>query len=839
MTSIDKGSPGKAANLRTQAEEIARGKAVQSPENIEHLSPEAMRSVLHELQVHQIELELQNEELRRAHVELESTRQRYFDLYNQAPVGYVTVSEQGLILEANLTAAGMLGDLRGSLIMLPLSRFIHTEDQDLYYLRSKHLFATGEQQSFDLRIVKMDGPPSWVNMRAGIAQDAGGAPMGRLVMSDITERHRAALSLQESETRYQRITKAITDYIYTVRVTDGHVTETVHGPGCLAVTGYHADEFANDPVLWHRMVANEDRSRVEEQARRILAGEDPPPIEHRIVHKNGTERWVRNSFVPHRDENGTLMAYDGVVVDITERKLVEDALRQSHRMSEELQRITHTGAYECSLTATEFGNNTWQATSEIYKILGIDKTYPHTLFGWAEAIHPDSREEIFINLKGAVDTKNYFEQQHRIIRVNDGAERWVHGIANFEYDEKSSSIMMVGTIQDITEKKLVEIANSELQAQLQQSQKMESLGVLAGGVAHDMNNVLGAILGLASVYAEIQPEGTPAYGAFNTILKAATRGGELVKSLLAFARQTLPSEQELDLNAILQDEVRILRHTTLAKVHLKMELAPDLRHILGDVSALTHAFMNLCVNAVDAMPERGILGLRTRNVDRDWIEVVVEDNGTGMSEEVLAKAIDPFFTTKGVGKGTGLGLPMVYTTVRAHHGQLDIQSEPGQGTRVRIRFPACAAMGSQRQDAGAVPVERGEAVSPTSFSDKEALTVLVVDDDEMIRVSMQTILDHLGHTVILTRSGEEALAKLEARFEPDIVILDMNMPGLGGFKTLSLLRSLRPGVPVILATGRVDEIALTMASTHPGVTLLPKPFGVGELQKHLETLGLG
>ena len=153
---------------------------------------------------------------------------------------------------------------------------------------------------------------------------------------DITERRRAEEALQDSEARYQRISEAITDYIYTVRVADGRAVETKHGPGCLAVTGYQMKEFAADPFLWFRMVAAEDRPKVEEQARRILAGEDPPPIEHRIVHKNGTERWVRNTFVPHRDERGALVTYDGLIQDITERKQAEEALRESEERYRQL-----------------------------------------------------------------------------------------------------------------------------------------------------------------------------------------------------------------------------------------------------------------------------------------------------------------------------------------------------------------------------------------------------------------------------------------------------------------------------------------------------------------------
>jgi signal transduction histidine kinase len=366
----------------------------------------------------------------------------------------------------------------------------------------------------------------------------------------------------------------------------------------------------------------------------------------------------------------------------------------------------------------------------------------------------------------------------------------------------------------------------KLQAQLQNSQKMESLGTLAGGVAHDMNNVLGAILGLASAQLQFQPSDSPAFGAFQTICKAAVRGGKLVKSLLTFARQSPSENLQLDLNTILREEIRLLECTVLSKVRLDLNLDPGLRPIRGDASALTHAFMNLCINAVDAMPERGTLTLRTRNVDPDWVEVQVEDTGAGMPKEILEKALEPFFTTKGVGKGTGLGLSTVYATVKAHQGQLEIHSQPGQGTRVSLRFPACEPQ----------PLAPELPEEPIPGSPQRPLTVLVVDDDELIQNSMQAIMDLLGHTVITTRSGEEALEKLEARFQPDLVILDMNMPGLGGSGTLPRIRALLPKVPVLLATGRADQAALDLIEANPHVTLLPKPFSIGELKSYLGSL---
>ena len=198
-----------------------------------------------------------------------------------------------------------------------------------------------------------------------------------------------------------------------------------------------------------------------------------------------------------------------------------------------------------------------------------------------------------------------------------------------------------------------------------------------------------------------------------------------------------------------------------------------------------------------------------------------------MSKEVLERATDPFFTTKDVGKGTGLGLSMVHSIVKAHRGQLLIQSEPGKGTRVVLRFRAC---GKETQAAAAATAE-------ATPSRRGTLKVLLVDDDDLIQGSVQMMLEVLGHREVFPApSGEEALAMLEAGLEPDLVILDMNMPGLGGAGTLPRIRALRPGTRVLLSTGRVDQIAVNLAAANPGVTILPKPFSMGELQHHLENI---
>ncbi|HJV21505.1 MAG TPA: ATP-binding protein [Holophagaceae bacterium] len=386
-----------------------------------------------------------------------------------------------------------------------------------------------------------------------------------------------------------------------------------------------------------------------------------------------------------------------------------------------------------------------------------------------------------------------------------------------------------GTAVDVTDRRRAEEERERLRAQLHQSQKLESLGSLAGGVAHDMNNVLGAIMGLASIHAAGQPAGSPVQLAFETILKAADRGGKMVKSLLGFARHTPAELHRVDLNELLTEQVRLLERTTLSRVILSLDLEPRLHPIQGDAAALSHAVMNLCVNAVDAMPEGGTLRLRTRNLEGDGVELQVGDTGSGMSREVLDRALDPFFTTKAQGKGTGLGLSMVHAAVKAHGGEMELHSEPGQGTTVGLRFPAWA--GADLAPEGGPEGEVGPAAA-----DRRPLMVLLVDDDELVQRSLRALMETLGHGTAQALTGEEALVRLEDGLEPDVVILDMNMPGLGGKGTFTRLRSLHPTLPILLSTGKVDDAALQLVAGDAHAAVLSKPYTLEELRRRLGQL---
>ncbi len=504
--------------------------------------------------------------------------------------------------------------------------------------------------------------------------------------------------------------------------------------------------------------------------------------------------------------------------DITERIEAEEALKASAARLRVIFEASEAGIVLVSPTGEiQFANG---RTADM-----VGLTLPQ-LIGtqYADHLHESEKMTGDVRMRMLIDgVIPMVSLERRYVRA-DGTDFWGHLSGRRLENPDGSLRALVGIITDISKRREAEEEQRSLQAQLHQAQKMESLGALAGGVAHDMNNVLGAILGLASAHIEVQPTGSPVRQAFGTIIKAAERGGNLLKSLLSFARQSSSEVKDLDLNAVLREEVRLLERTTLSKVRLVLELAEDLRPIRGDAGALTHAFMNLCVNAVDAMPDSGTLTLRTRNLNGRWVEVQVQDTGTGMTKEVLDRALDPFFTTKDVGKGTGLGLPMVYSTVKTYEGEMELRSEPGLGTCVVMRFPACEAAQRSHEASGANRI----------LTSRGSLAVLLVDDDELIQNSMLGMLEMLGHAPTLATSGEVALAKLEAGLNPDVIILDMNMPGLGGAGTLPRIRALHPTVPVLLATGRADQTAQELIHSHRHVTLISKPFGMKELQAYLD-----
>ena len=402
----------------------------------------------------------------------------------------------------------------------------------------------------------------------------------------------------------------------------------------------------------------------------------------------------------------------------------------------------------------------------------------------------------------------------------DQPPRTVHVEATYSPEHEECRVVLV----DLTARNLAEADLRLLTAEYHQSQKMESLGSLAGGVAHDMNNVLGAILGMASMLRErIEPE-DPEAKPLDTIVNACLRGRGVVKSLLYFAHKPLQEDRTFKLNALAREMARLLSHTTLQRVEVALDLQEDLGLVHGDEGALSHALMNLCVNAMDAMSTGGTLLLQTRARADGGVELRVKDTGEGMTPQVLVRAKEPFFTTKGPGKGSGLGLSMVYSTMQAHEGTFDLHSQAGLGTEAVLGFPPARV-------ARAAPSPKAQPL--TSETPLPALDVLLVDDDELFRESMTAILQCLGHRAVAVPGGLEAIQLLEQDLPADLVILDMNMPRRSGAQALPRILALRPGLPVLLCSGYTDEDMTPLLLGRPHVQSLKKPFTKGELQAKL------
>ena len=934
------------SGMRKRAEEVL----CRRSEDLQTLPGEDIKTLIHELQVHQIELDMQNDELRKTQAELEESRSKYLDLYDFAPIGYFTFDQKGLILEVNLVGADLLGMERSYLLKRGFSRFIAPDYQDAFYLHRRRVFESTAKQTCELKLTKKDGTPFYAQLESMAVQDAPGhynqlrttvtdvtwrkqaekemqetldyaqnivetvrepllvldaglrvisanrafyetfkvkpdettgqllydlgnrqwdipnlrelleeilprdttfdnfevehefKTIGRRVMhlnarrvyremnethfillaiEDVTDRKRAEEALRESEERYRRITGAITDYIFTVRVENGHPVGTVHGPACKAVTGYTSEEFSSDPFLWIRMVHEEDRDVVREQASRILSGHDLQPIEHRITRKDGNVRWVNNTPVPHYGVQGNLISYDGLIRDITERRRVEEALKESE--------ARHRTVLEANPDPVVVYNMEG-------RLIYCNPAFTR-VFGWTleerlgqkmdlfvpEANWPETKIMIEKVLAGesfsGVETQRYTKDGN-VIPVNISAAIYRDG--------DGRPVGSVINLRDISDRK-------KLEAQLLQAQKMEAIGTLAGGVAHDFNNLLQIVRGFTQLLLHGKDHTAPEYGALQKILHASERGAELTRQLLTYSRKVESKRRPVDLNLEVHEVRRLLERSIPKLIEIELHLADKLRTVFADPVQLEQMLMNLALNAKDAMADRGKIVIQTENVTLDekycrthlearpgdYALITFSDTGHGMDKETLRHAFEPFFSTKEVGKGTGLGLAMVYGIVKNHDGYIMCESEPGLGTTFRIYLPAIEE-----------EVENVEPTEVRSFSEGGTGKILLVDDEELDRKLGIDLLGQTGHTVLTAVDGETALQiyrKEQSRI--DLVILDLTMPGMGGWKCLEDLLKINPKVRVLVTSGHSADAPMKEAIEAGARGYLSKPYDIHRMLK--------
>jgi PAS domain S-box-containing protein len=503
------------------------------------------------------------------------------------------------------------------------------------------------------------------------------------------------------------------------------------------------------------------------------------------------------------------------------------------RRLEQAQHKARLGSYEWARGDVEAY---W--SKELYRLLGVEPGSQPALFASVvAAIHPDDRERFASHVGRIMQAGGEYELQARARRAN--GEEWVmHAWGQAVVDADGQLLSMLGVAQDVTERVAAEELQRRLEAQLRQSQKMQAVGQLTGGVAHDFNNLLTVILGNLDEIRD-QLLGRPlGIELLDQVQQAATQAAELTQRLSAFSRQQPLQPRVVDAGRLVANLESLLRRTLGVDVAIEVVQAARLWFCEVDPAQLENALLNLAVNARDAMPHGGTLRIETDNVRIDgpeaeppeevrpgeYVLVSVTDNGVGMSEQVLGRAFDPFFTTKGPGRGTGLGLSMVYGFVKQSGGHVRLTSTLGLGTSAKIYLP--------RSLNRAQPTEPPRAALEDPRGNGQV--ILVVEDDPHVRALTVRMLERLGYRVHVAEDGPEALKILERHAHIDLLFTDIVLPqGMNGVELSKIIRSLRPELPVLYTSGYTENAVIHHGRLDPGVQLLEKPFTRAQLAQHI------
>ncbi len=743
----------------------------------------------------------------------------------------IVLDQDGVIRLINQATYNLLGYSEQDLVgTRPTDIMIN----NIFFAKLLESFVQGSMvQNYEVDCQTQEGTPHTLSLTTSILRDHMGEPLAIVcVARDITERKKAEEALRVSEEQVRLALKAANQGLYDLNVQTG---ETQVSPEYATMLGYDPAVFHETNEAWIERLHPEDREDVTAIYRDYIAGDIPEyRVEFRQRTKSGGWKWILSlGKVVQWDATGNPLRMMGTHTDITELKYAEDGIARERILSDHiinsLPGIFYMYDDQGKLVR-------WNKKHE-----EVTNYSPEELFG----MHPidffsGAYKQYMVERVQSVFTEGEaFAEAPLLTKSGDQIPYFFTG----RLTVLDGRQYLLGVGVDITDRKRVEEEKDALQGQLQQAQKMESVARLAGGVAHDFNNMLGVILGHVELVMRQVNSAEPINANLQEIQKAAQHSADLTRQLLAFARRQTIAPKILDLNDCVMGMLKMLQRLIGENIDLVWMPGADIWPGKIDPAQIDQLLANLCVNARDAIAGVGKVTIETENIAFDeayctihkgficgeYVMLAISDNGCGISNEVLDHLFEPFFTTKEVGKGTGLGLATVFGIVKQNEGFINVYSEPSDGTTFKIYLPRFV----------------GEVIVPTSESTSErpkgsGETVLLVEDEAAILHVGKAMLEELGYKVLTASTPGEGLSQLKAHIaDIQLLITDVVMPEMNGRELAKLIRDIKPGLKCLFTSGYTANVIAHHGVLDTGVCFLQKPFSMNDLAyKVLEALQL-
>ena len=820
------------------------------------------------------------------------SEEKYRTILEDFEEGYYEVDIAGNFTFFNDSVCRIFGHPKEELIGMNNRQYTDEEYAKKLYQVFNQVYRTGEPvKGLDFEVIRKDGTKAFTELSVSLVRDLEGKPIGfRGIARDITERKRADEALQRSEERYRTILENIQDGYFEVDLA-GNLT-FVNDAECRNL-GYPRDELIG--LNYRQYTDKENAKKLYQVFNRVYrTGEPVKALERESIGKDGTKMFNEISVSLIRNSEGKPIGFRSITRDITERKKAEEALKKSEK---EAKRLAQENAIMAEIgriiSSTLNIEEVYERFAEEFlHVIPFDRVSVNTINPDSNSITiayafgmevGDLQQGTLVTVEGPFYEDIVKRRSSVLVQTEDEnelAERYPNFLQHFQAGIRSmiavpliSKDQVIGILhiqslkpnayteldlrlaervgneiagaianaQLFAERKQAEEGKAVLQEQLRQSQKMESIGQLAGGVAHDFNNILTVIHGYSELVINSLEPANPLRDDIKEIKAAAERASALTRQLLAFSRKQVLQPKVIDFNALVTNMMKMLRRMIGEGIHLNTLLANDLGSVKADPGQIEQVILNLAVNAKDAMPNGGKLTVETANVELDldyanlhlnvvpgpYVMLSVSDTGVGMTPEVRERVLEPFFTTKEKGKGTGLGLSTVYGIVKQSGGNIWIYSEPGHGSTFKIYLPRV----EEETDTFQL-----SAVATKSQHGSE--TILLVEDEKMVRTLALTILKRQGYNVLDAENGEQALhiAQEQNGRSIHLTLTDMVMPGMNGRELSERLKAQYPEMKVLFMSGYTEDTILNQGVLAPGVAYIHKPFAPDALVKKVRSM---